>query len=243
MNDLTKMTNEDLIEQLEALGDDYETRLRRVQHASAWLAGHTPDIIELLRRLEETSAHACNCRQNGTGGKPSTDTQMGQGDATQCNVPRLVWHCEYCEDCGRSVEEHTTPPNRDSRTANAAGEASEYDREQIAYMRSIVADTVKPEHWATDDRQIDRDALRCIADRFEELAAAQSTPPTDARAEAHAMAASLEPFLDSRRVKHRCCSGSCFEERFDGRVEWIEKNAESLHALLTAIAAARKEKG
>jgi hypothetical protein len=48
------LTEDELIEQLRALGDDEETRARRIGHAAHWLARHVPDIITALS-IERTA--------------------------------------------------------------------------------------------------------------------------------------------------------------------------------------------
>lgn len=40
----------ELVEQLRALGDDFQTRLSRITHRACWLAYHTPEIIAALSR-------------------------------------------------------------------------------------------------------------------------------------------------------------------------------------------------
>jgi hypothetical protein len=42
-----------LREQLVALGDDTETRARRIVHGAHWLAFHVPDLLRLLAYIDE----------------------------------------------------------------------------------------------------------------------------------------------------------------------------------------------
>jgi hypothetical protein len=45
-----------LREQLVALGDDTETRARRIAHSAHWLARHVPDLLRLLAHIDELQA-------------------------------------------------------------------------------------------------------------------------------------------------------------------------------------------